>query len=80
MGVEIVLNQNNFFCVRKMRVGQILQSVGVIDGRATLGDFGVAPAFERGEHHEHIGRAIAFVFVVVTCRLAGFRGWAPASP
>ena len=34
-----------------------------------LGDLDVAPAFQRRKHHEQIGHAIAFVFVIVTGRL-----------
>ncbi len=33
-----------------MRVGQVLERVGVIDGRALVGDFHLAPAFRRREH------------------------------
>src|SRR5271165_3680883 len=71
---EIVLNQNDLVRVGKMRVGQVLERVGVIDGCATVGDFHVAPALQRREHHEQIGHAIAFVFVVVTRRLARLDG------
>src|ERR1700756_985600 len=31
----------------------------------TVGDFHVTPAFQRREHHEQIGDAVAFIFVVV---------------
>ena len=31
MGVQIVLNQNDFFGVGKMRVGQIAQDMGILD-------------------------------------------------
>src|SRR5208282_2444618 len=48
--------------------------MGVIDGRATVGDFHVAPAFQRREHHEQIGHAIALIFVVVTRRLSRLDG------
>src|SRR5271165_3478640 len=57
-----------------MRVGQILERMGVIDGRATVGDFHMAPAFQRREHHEQVSHAIAFVFVVVTRRLSRLGG------
>ncbi len=40
---EIVLNQNDFVRVGKIRVGHILERVGVIDGRATVGDFHLEP-------------------------------------
>ena len=53
-----------------MHVGQILERVGVIDGRAPVRDLHAPPAFERREHHEQIGHAITLVFVVVTLRLS----------
>jgi hypothetical protein len=31
-----------------------------------VGDLDMPPAFQRREHHEQIGDAIAFVFVIVT--------------
>ena len=70
---EIVLHQHDLRHVGKMRVGQILERVGVIDGGVAVGDLDVAPAFQRREHHEQIGDAVAFVFVIVT-RLASGRG------
>ena len=70
MRAEIVLNERDFVRIGKKRVGQILERMGVIDGRPAVGDFHVTPAFQRREHHEQIGHAIAFVFVVVTRRLS----------
>ena len=70
--VEIVLNRNDLGRVGKMRVGQILERMGVIGGGVTVGNFHMAPAFQRREHHEQIGHAIAFVFVIVTRRCPGF--------
>jgi len=37
---------------------------------AAIGDLDVAPAFERGEHHEQIGRAVAFILVIAALRLS----------
>ena len=71
---EIVLNQNDLVGVGKMRIGQVLERMGVIDGRPAVGDLHVAPALQRSEHHEQIGHAIAFVFVVVTRRLSRLGG------
>ncbi len=56
-----------------MRVGQVFEHVSVIDGGVTVGHFHMAPAFQRCEHHEQMGHAIAFIFVIVT-RLASRRG------
>ena len=53
-----------------MRVGQIPEHVGIIDGGVAVGDLDMPPALQRREHHEQIGRAVAFVFVVVARRLS----------
>jgi hypothetical protein len=37
-----------------------------------IGNFDVAPAFERREQHEKIGSTVAFVFVIMTGRAARF--------
>jgi len=70
MRAEIVLHQNDLVRVGKMHVGQILERMGVVDGRAPVRDLHAPPAFERREHHEQIGQAIALVFVVVALRLS----------
>ena len=56
-----------------MRVGQVLERAGVIGCSVAVGDLDVTPALQRSEHHEQIGHAIAFVFVIVA-RLAPGRG------
>ena len=38
VGVEIILQQHDFRRVRKMRVGQIPEHVGIIDGGVAVGD------------------------------------------
>src|SRR5260370_15095850 len=38
----------------------------------TIGDFDVAPAFERRKHHEEIGGAIALILVITTDRTSRF--------
>ena len=70
---EIVLHQHDLRGGGEMRIGQILEHVGVIDGGVTVGDFHAPPSFQRREHHEQIGDAVTFVFVIVT-RLASGRG------
>ena len=72
MGVEIILQQHDFRRVGKMRVGQVPEHVGIIDGGVAVGDLDMPPAFQRREHHEQIGDAIAFVFVIVTRWLSRF--------
>ena len=39
--------------------------MGIIDGGVAVSDLDMPPAFQRREHHEQIGDAIAFVFVIV---------------
>src|SRR6266699_1384418 len=43
--------------------------MSIINGRSALGRLHMPPSFERGEHHEHIGCAIALIFVVGPRRL-----------
>ena len=57
-----------------MRVGQVPEHVGIIDGGVAVGDLDMPPAFQWREHHEQIGDAIAFVFVIVTRWLSGLAG------
>ena len=47
-----------------MDIGQVLEDLGIIDRGPPVGDLDVAPAFQGGEQHEQIGRAVAFVLVV----------------
>ena len=49
MDVEIVLNQHDGPGVREMDIGQVFQDVSIIDGGVAVGDFDVAPTFERCE-------------------------------
>ena len=65
--VEVVLHETDLFRVGKMHVRQIFENVGVIDRGVPLGDFHMPPAFQRREHHEKVGRAVALIFVIVTC-------------
>src|SRR5450759_3793985 len=48
--------------------------MGIIDGGVAVSHFHMPPAFQRREHHEQIGDAIAFVFVVVTRLASRLRG------
>src|SRR5215470_2922546 len=41
----------------------------IINGRAALGHLHVPPPFERREHHEQVGRAVALVLVIDPRRL-----------
>ena len=74
MDVEIILHQHDFRRIWKMRIGQIPEHVGIIDSGVAVGDLDMPPAFQRREHHEQIGNAIAFVFVIVTRWLSKFGG------
>src|SRR5208283_449067 len=70
MRVQIVLDQDDLFGVGKMYVGQVLERLRVIDGGVMVGDLDVTPTFQRREHHEYIGHAVALVFVIVSSRLS----------
>src|SRR6267378_1673447 len=78
MDVEIVLNQNNGLGVREVDIGQVLQDVSVVHGGMAIGDFDVAPAFERCKHHEEVGGAVALVLVIATRRASRLRRDDPA--
>ncbi len=47
-------------------------AVSVVHGGMAIGDFDVAPAFERCKHHEEIGGPIALVLVIITGRTSRF--------
>src|SRR6516225_1551675 len=74
MGVEVVPYENDFLGPGEMDIAKLFENLCVVDGRAALGNFDVAPTFERGKQHEQAGRAVALVFVVVTCRSPGLNG------
>jgi len=46
---------------------KFLEDLGIIHRSVAVGDLDMAPAFQRGEHHEQIGRAIALVLVIKAC-------------
>src|ERR1700675_4751178 len=48
--------------------------MSIIDGGVAVGHFHKPPPFQRREHHEQIGDAIAFVFVIVTRLASWLRG------
>jgi hypothetical protein len=75
VGAEIILHQHDLRRVGKMRVGQVLERVGIIDGGVTIGHFHMPPALQRREHHEQIGHAVALVFVIVTRLASGLGGY-----
>ncbi len=72
MRAEIVLDQDDGLGVGEMAVGQVLQDVSIVDDGAAIGDREVSPTFERREHHEQVGDAVARVLVIET-------SWAPRS-
>ena len=55
MGVQIVLNQNDFFGVEEMRVGQIAQDMGILDRGTPRANGNIAPSFQGGRSHEQAG-------------------------
>ena len=70
MRIEIVLHQSDEAGIGKVDIRQLLQNVGIINGGMMIRDFDAPPAFKRREQHEHVGRADALVFVIVTHRLS----------
>src|SRR5208283_1884324 len=62
--VKVVLDQNNDLGGGEVSIGEVLQDMSVIHGGVTIRHLDVAPAFERREHHEEIGDAVALVLVV----------------
>src|SRR5689334_10033170 len=49
-----------------MRVGQLLEHLGIIQCGVAVGDLDVPPTLQRREHHEQIGDAVARILVVVS--------------
>src|SRR6476660_821797 len=72
--VEVVLDQNDGLGVGEVEIGQVFQDVSVVHGGVAVGDFDVAPAFERSKHHEEVGGAVALVLVIATGGRPGFIG------
>lgn len=64
MGVEVVLHQDDFVGGREVNVREVGERLGVVDRRTPIGHFHMPPTLERGEHHEQIGGAVAFIFIV----------------
>jgi hypothetical protein len=46
--------------------------VSVVHGGVAIGDFDMAPTFERSKQHEQVGSAVAFVLVIATRRAPRF--------
>ena len=69
MDIEVVLDQDNDLGGGEVSIGEVLQDVSIIDRGVAIRDLDVAPAFERREHHEEVGGAVALVLVIAT-------GWA----
>ena len=51
MDVEIILHQHDFGRVGKMRVGQIPEHVGIIDGGVAVGDLDMPPALDDASYY-----------------------------
>jgi hypothetical protein len=58
VGIEIVPHQHDLRRVGKMRVRQIPEHMGIIDGGVAVGHFRKSPPFQRREQHEQIGDAM----------------------
>ncbi len=67
-----VLNQSNGLGVGEMDIGRVFQDVSVVYGRMAIGDFDMAPSFERSKHHEEVGGAVALVLEIAMGRAPRF--------
>src|SRR6516164_943459 len=65
MGAEIVLHQHDLAGCRKVRVGQSLEHLCIVQSGAAVGDLDVSPSLQGCEQHEQIGGAVARILVVV---------------
>jgi hypothetical protein len=45
-------------------IREVLEHLGIIQAGASIRHLDMAPAFQRREHHEQIGRAVALILVV----------------
>ena len=54
MDVEIVLDQDDCPCVGEMDIGQVFQDMRIVHGGVAIGDFDMAPAFERKRQAEAV--------------------------
>ena len=50
------------------------EDVSIVHGGMAIGDFVVAPGFERSKHHEEIGGAVALVLVITRAGRPRFIG------
>jgi hypothetical protein len=49
---------------------QIVEQLSLVDGGVAIGGLDMTPAFERREHREQVGGAVALVLVVMARRPA----------
>ena len=66
MGVEIVLHEHDLRDVGEVLVRQVFEDLRIIDGGMAICHLDMAPAFQRREHHEQVGRAVALVLIIIT--------------
>src|SRR6516165_1845311 len=62
--VEVVHHQRNPLRLGPMHIDQLANSLGPVGLGALVGHYQMPPAGQRLREREHIGRAVAFVFVV----------------
>ena len=74
MDIEVVLDQDNDLGGGEASIGEVLQDVSIIDRGVAIRDLDVAPAFERREHHEQVGGAVAPVLELQRAGRPGFIG------
>ena len=65
MGVEIVLNEDDLRDIGEVLVRQVFENLRIIDGGVAICHLDMAPAFQRREHHEQVGRPVALVLAIL---------------
>ena len=73
MGVEIILNQDQFLGVGIIHIDPVLKQVSLINGASVCRHHDPSPPHHRFTEHEQVGRSLALVFIIDPGRLSGFR-------
>lgn len=73
MGIEVVHDQYDLFSLGILYIHQIADDFREIQSSAPLGNVNFAPASQWLTDHENVGRALALIFVILACGLAGLR-------
>jgi len=64
IGIQIILDQHNYFGIGKMNIGHPFEKIRVIDSCTSIRDFDAPPPLKRSEYHEGIGCAVMLLFII----------------